>query len=642
MPQNLYRYAGPSPSREGHLLPGPVVGMPTWSGHPLPETPASGLSLNTQPELSSDYVSSQNINSQQKAPESVVQPLGQPLGSSSVPHYTASLALFSARQGGTLSDLPSIFWTSPTEAVNDPRHSTVGLEQCQTQTGWQRWEGKSRSQEDLRTLSDRAIRQRSYEVKVPKQDLRDMIFMFREKLLPHIPVLMTQDFQDADHLIETELPLVQCVCYVTARFLPGGRDIQRMLLPEVTELLKGNFTGGSHQLNEISTLKALVILYFYANRSSPSLQDSETSRPEEILYWPLKSLIEVYAFRLSLHKSIEDFKAELQSNKSTPISEMASYRRYTFWLQIFSMAHCCSVSSGTPPTIPLDSSIRAAPLLLREIGMAPQVRLLGEIELCLIWDQARSQQQELGEWWCPPDPSKKRDDNATESMLLKVDREIDDWYSKWGRYIHCGDVCGVVLDYLGRCARFNINSYATRYLRSSSEGLSPLQNDQVRRCTAYASDVLDWLLNLRPIQKDRFRCVCESASTMVSFCCLFIIASCQTFSSSVPNVFESLDKVTTAAQLMMDLAPDEEHNAHIQGSLILKRTRAWKAKLEQQRSHESTVTSSTISIGSGVQPADLLGRQEFTPGEFDFDLDIDGISATDPFWDFPILRTTPW
>jgi hypothetical protein len=50
-------------------------------------------------------------------------------------------------------------------------------------------------------------------------------FRFREKLLPHIPVLMTQDFQDTDYLIETELPLVYCVCYVIARFLPSGTNI---------------------------------------------------------------------------------------------------------------------------------------------------------------------------------------------------------------------------------------------------------------------------------------------------------------------------------------------------------------------------------------------------------------------------------
>jgi hypothetical protein len=162
-------------------------------------------------------------------------------------------------------------------------------------------------------------------------------FRFREKLLPHIPVLISQDFQDVDHLIETELSLVYCVCYVTATFLPGGREIRRMLLPLVVQTLKGISTSRIHELNELSTLKALVILYYYTNCSSP--QASENSRPEDILYWPLKSLIEVYVFRSSLHRSIEVLKAELRSNKSVPMLDMTSYRKYTFWLNFFVMAH---------------------------------------------------------------------------------------------------------------------------------------------------------------------------------------------------------------------------------------------------------------------------------------------------------------
>lgn len=46
--------------------------------------------------------------------------------------------------------------------------------------------------------------------------------------------------------------------------------------------------------------------------------------------------------------------------------------------------------SGTPPSIPIDSTIRAAPSLMREIGMHPQARLLAEIELCLIWEKVGS------------------------------------------------------------------------------------------------------------------------------------------------------------------------------------------------------------------------------------------------------------
>jgi hypothetical protein len=49
----------------------------------------------------------------------------------------------------------------------------------------------------------------------------------------------------------------------------------------------------------------------------------------------------------------------------------------------------CSVISGTPPSIRIDSTIRAAPALLRQPSLYPQNKLLGEVELCLIWEKVR-------------------------------------------------------------------------------------------------------------------------------------------------------------------------------------------------------------------------------------------------------------
>jgi hypothetical protein len=173
--QNAYEYSGlSSPYCERHLLPGAMSGIPTWSGHPLPHTPASSVSLNRQPTSSNDYVSSRNID----FPERFTEPHVQTLGPASVTQQTASPARSSTRKGIAVSDLPSIFWTSPTDAVNDPRHQKVGLEPFQTQTKRKRSEGQSRSPEVLWSLSDNAILQQpDEEVKISKQDLRDMMLM---------------------------------------------------------------------------------------------------------------------------------------------------------------------------------------------------------------------------------------------------------------------------------------------------------------------------------------------------------------------------------------------------------------------------------------------------------------------------------
>jgi hypothetical protein len=96
-----------------------------------------------------------------------------------------------------------------------------------------------------------------------------------------------------------------------------------------------------------------------------------------------------------------------------------------------------------------------------------------------------------------------------------------------------------------------------------------------------------------------------------------------------------------AAQLMIELAPDVEHSANVKGSLILKRAEVLRDRLEQLRSHEGNQKNVATPIEGSVQAADVT-RQEFTPGGLDFDLDDDGVSAMEPFWDFRILRARPW
>lgn len=47
-----------------------------------------------------------------------------------------------------------------------------------------------------------------------------------------------------------------------------------------------------------------------------------------------------------------------------------------------------AIVTATPPTIPADASIRVAPNLLTRVGISPQInRLLGEVELCLVWEK---------------------------------------------------------------------------------------------------------------------------------------------------------------------------------------------------------------------------------------------------------------
>ncbi|KFY80001.1 hypothetical protein V499_01081 [Pseudogymnoascus sp. VKM F-103] len=534
-------------------------------------------------------------------------------------------SLFAQRRGSH-AGLPSIFSTPPVDVLNNssPQTSAPTLP---TETPKKRKRSEVTSEGLELPLPN--IRLSEEQIALP----------FREKLLPFIPALLPKDFQDIGVLIETELSLAYSICYVTARFLPGGKAIQEILLPRLLQFLTRIVTSSGSRASEISTFKAVLILYVHANCSPSTSQLAQQNRTGQILYWPLKSLMEVCASRLSLHSSIQDLKMELRATTSDTIVDSPSFQRYMYWLQLFIMSHYASIISGTPPSIRIDSTIRAAPALLQEIGPNSQMRLFGEVELCLIWEKASAEQKQLGEWWCLPDPTDDIDDIATEAILTEAGNAIDAWYDKWGSFIRNDDGVGAVLDLLGRYARFCISNYVVRCLPNSYHGLSSRQKDRVRCCVACANHVLNWPLNLRPIQKEKLRYVSDSGSIMLKFSALFIIAGCQTFSSCIPNVSQCLENVRAVGQLIIDLAGDQNSNAHTHGNLIIDRAKALSLSLEQSDSQETFTgpTSENEQLIADLEPqtdeiSDILNAS------------FNGSEALgfDSVWDFSILLPNAW
>lgn len=147
-------------------------------------------------------------------------------------------------------------------------------------------------------------------------------------------MLRLKDFQDIDRLMEEDILLVYSVCYVTTRFLPGGQETRALLLPKISEILSSQFL--STQKSAFSTLKALVILYTYANLP-PSTETKENLEQEDLPFWSLKSLLELHALRLSLHRSVQELEVEIAS-ASPDIFETEAFQKYTYWLWLFTMS----------------------------------------------------------------------------------------------------------------------------------------------------------------------------------------------------------------------------------------------------------------------------------------------------------------
>ncbi|KAH7354802.1 hypothetical protein BKA65DRAFT_228867 [Rhexocercosporidium sp. MPI-PUGE-AT-0058] len=536
------------------------------------------------------------------------------------------------------STIPSIFSTPPVDAVLEPRCKTLSPRSDEFKVSRKRKRQSTYSpNNEVLTPATSSLDLDS--TLLSKEDMKEMIQLFVQRHLPFVCVLGPKDFDDIDHLIENDLQLIYCICFVTARYLPGGQEMRDRLLPEVIKVPRGvlSMQSGGPQTDELSALKCLFLLFHYANLTPPS-RSSNPSANSELQFWHLKSVIEMYGTRLGLHRSVQDLRAEIRSNPEG-ITETRAYQKYICWLSMFGTSHYTSIVSGTPPTIHIDSSIRAAPLLMKDIGEqmpSYNCNLFGQIDLNLIWEKASAQHPRLGEWWALPDASEAVDENSVEAVLRDTDREIDAWYQKWSEFIQASEQ-GTFLDFTARFTRFCITSYAIKFLRNSSHSLTPLQKDQIRRCVSCANQVLEWPLGRSPIQKDRLRYVDDTACVMDSFCCLFIISVCQTYASIIPNIFDILDNVIETAQLMADLQVgfDDSHMVHVQGSFILKRAESLRAALESSMvpdkqgqalvspppSNDSVIPDPHPNLFEGLDS--MLNEEDFY--------------ALEPIWDFSLL-----
>jgi hypothetical protein len=156
--------------------------------------------------------------------------------------------------------------------------------------------------------------------------------------------------------------------------------------------------------------------------------------------------------------------------------------------------------------------------------------------------QASAQHPQLGEWWCLPDANEIVDEHLVDAMIRETDRAIDDWQIRWEEYMKCRKcahlqamelllICGLdergtLLEYHARYTRFCITSYAVKHVRNLPQGLTSLQRQQIQRCVACASHVLEWPISRGPIQKDKLRYVDDSA-VISMFSLLSCLTHCQ-------------------------------------------------------------------------------------------------------------------
>lgn len=150
-----------------------------------------------------------------------------------------------------------------------------------------------------------------------------------------IPLLNAGDLDDPFDIISKKKPLAYCVCYVTARYVPGGEAARAKLLPVISAILQDKAFQPKSAEDEWTVLQALSVLYAYRTAVS-TISSAEGSL--EISQRSIKAYIETYAVNLSVHRSISGVKAALRA-EDPDVMKTVAFKKYIFWLWLFNMSH---------------------------------------------------------------------------------------------------------------------------------------------------------------------------------------------------------------------------------------------------------------------------------------------------------------
>lgn len=207
-------------------------------------------------------------------------------------------------------------------------------------------------------------------------------------MLHFIPVIDPQDLSNTLEVISQKRTLALCICYVTARYVPGGDRTRSRLLPSISAILQDRTFRPQTDDEKWTMLQALSVLYAY--RTTVTNEPSAQENVADISHRTIKAFVESYAMHVCVHRSIAGLRASIRANKLN-IASTFDFKLYIYWLWLFNMSNHFSVVAGTPPSIRIDATIRAAPTLLENIDIGSGARqILSEVELCILWDKVNT------------------------------------------------------------------------------------------------------------------------------------------------------------------------------------------------------------------------------------------------------------
>ena len=442
---------------------------------------------------------------------------------------------------------------------------------------------------------------------------------FITNMLVQIPVLSEFELSDLTATVKSKRLLAYSMAYVAARFVPGCRAIRATLTPTILSIsrLRLDELNHSDRVDEDrwTLLQALAVLYIWA---PPRSTDSAAGDGDPLLepgQEMLRASIETLTLRYSLHMAAREV-ADLSSRGTENFQHTFAFRKYLYWLWLFTVAHFRSLISQTPPSIREDATITAAAQLLESKTLDSRVRrILARVELCLLWVRVGLRERGLGEWWCSF--RNQVDTSSALGVLGDLDAALQLWHRTWypakrqssfERTAQPGSDGAIEFYYL--FTRFCIGRYVAEVFQpsSSAESLQLSRANLVMKATERASTFCRFFLELSPLAKTSIRFSPDATFVMVASSCEYLIQPANS-SNELRDVQPAhMSTVRGIAELLVDLGVDDKQGAKVYGQSLLAKVEAMNQVEQSQKLQKTSASHKRSNTWAGTR-SDSQGAQ---------------------------------
>nr|POE50140.1 hypothetical protein CFP56_71603 [Quercus suber] len=433
------------------------------------------------------------------------------------------------------------------------------------------------------------------DITISKRQLQDLLRFFGDRISYHVPIFNKRDVHDVESLVEQKPDLAVCIAFVSARLVPGYQQVRTALMPRVMSII-----DSAHGLTPVdedeqwTLLQTIGVLYAYSTSSDMDHKTSGVASSGALAPHALKALLETLAVRLGIHQSLQSWQIARKGHGSDP-SKTIAFRKYIFWLWLYTMSQHTAHLTGTPPSIREDHSIKVAATALGVLQHEAWVeRILAEVELCLLWSHFGVLDPTLAEWWTPNDTEAGLQTFFT--TIGRVETVLDAWWQNKQRSQISpssgeGRSVNTAMEFHYRFTRFYMSIYMTNLVHSTAnrEGHLQLANISMPDGGFLAPMAMKYLLLSAdaaiftcqaflwrsPIAVDVARYIPDGGFAMIAHSCWFVLEAI----NSLPKPFLPdkaglmLDPVRKTAELLGELAVDGDHAPAQYSRRILARLR---------------------------------------------------------------------